>query len=114
MYPRMQFVQETHRRWYFYFIVASLIPLVFHYSKNIKWDRWIGELSFPLYIGHHVVMMVVKRYFWTHTEHMYWFGITTLAGSLIFAVFLWKFVVDPIEKIRQRRVTEIHPKTVTT
>jgi peptidoglycan/LPS O-acetylase OafA/YrhL len=45
---------------------------------------------------------------------MYWFGITALAGSLIFAVFLRKFVVDPIEKIRQRRVVEVQPKTVTT
>lgn len=114
MYPRADFIEESYRRWYFYVIVAGLIPFVFLYSKNMKTDRWIGELSFPLYIGHHVVMMVTKRYFWTHTEHMYWFGICTLAGSLIFAVFLWKFVVDPIEKIRQRRIMDNQPKTVTT
>ena len=105
-YPHAGWMAEHKRRWLFYGIVFVLIPFVFHYTRNFKWDRWIGELSFPIYIGHHVIMMVVKRYFWTHTEHMYWFGVCTVAGSIIFAVVLWKLVIDPIERIRQRRVIQ--------
>ncbi len=106
VYPHAKIIDEYERRWVFYAIVFLLIPFVFLHTKNIKWDRWIGELSFPIYIGHHLIMMIVKRYFWTHTEDMYWFGICTIAGSVIFAVFLWKFVVDPIERIRQKRVLQ--------
>ena len=105
-YPHANWMVEHHRRWLFYGVVFLLIPFVFHYTRNMKWDRWIGELSFPIYIGHHVIMMVIKRYFWTHTEHMYWFGVCTVAGSIIFAVVLWKLVIDPIEKIRQKRVIQ--------
>ncbi len=106
-YPYATWIVETKRRWLFYAVVFILIPYVFHYTKNIKWDRWIGELSFPIYIGHHVIMMIIKRYFWTHTENMYWFGISTVAGSIIFAVILWKLVIEPIERIRQRRILTI-------
>jgi len=105
-YPYATWIHEWDRRWLFYICVFLCIPFVFQLTKNMKWDRWIGELSFPIYIGHHLVMMIIKRYFWTHTEHMYWFGICTVAGSVIFAVFLWKFVIDPIEKIRQKRVLQ--------
>ncbi len=105
-YPHMKFMEETSFRWIFYAIVFACIPFVFIHTKNMKWDRWIGELSFPVYIGHHLIMMIAKRYFWTHTDDMKWFGICTVAGSVIFAVFLWKFVVDPIERIRQRRVLQ--------
>lgn len=105
-YPYATWVHEYDRRWIFYSFVFVTLPFVFHYTRNMKWDRWIGELSFPIYIGHHLIMMVIKRYFWTHTEDMYWFGICTVAGSVIFAVFLWKFVIDPIEKIRQKRVLQ--------
>lgn len=103
-YPHADWIAESARRWIFYGCVLATLPFVFHFTKNFRWDRWIGELSFPIYIGHHLIMMVIKPYFWEHAEHMYWFGICTIAGSVIFAVFLWKFVVDPIEKIRQKRV----------
>lgn len=105
-FPHDTWIKERQRMWVFYGIVFACIPFIFLYTRNFKWDRWIGELSFPIYIGHHLIMMIVKRYFWTHVENMYWFGICTVAGSIIFAVLLWKFVVDPIEKIRQRRVLQ--------
>lgn len=105
-YPYATWAHDYDKRWLFYSIVFLTIPFVFHYTKNMKWDRWIGELSFPIYIGHHLIMMIIKPYFWAHPENMYWFGICTVAGSLIFAVFLWKFVIDPIEKIRQKRVLQ--------
>lgn len=105
-YPHATWVAESGRCWIFYTIVFLCIPFVFLHTRNMKWDRWIGELSFPIYIGHHLIMMVVKRYFWTHADQMYWFGAATVAGSIIFAVLLWKFVVDPIEKIRQKRVLQ--------
>ena len=103
-YPHVDWIAESKFRWIFYALVFVCTPFVFQYTKNMKWDRWVGELSFPIYIGHHLIMMIVKKYFWVHTDDMKWFGICTVAGSVIFAVFLWKFVTDPIEKIRQKRV----------
>lgn len=105
-YPHVTWIHDYDKRWIFYAIVFVCIPFVFLYTRDFKWDRWIGELSFPIYIGHHLIMMIIKPYFWKNTEHMDWFGVSTVAGSIIFAVFLWKFVVDPIERIRQKRIMQ--------
>ncbi len=67
-------------------------------------DRAIGELSFPLYIVHHLVMMLLKPYFWSHTELMDWFGWCTLGISLHLSFLLWVGVMRPIDRWRARRV----------
>jgi peptidoglycan/LPS O-acetylase OafA/YrhL len=77
---------------------------VFRLTRDWKWDRWIGELSFPVYIVHHLMMMLVKPYFWSHTQHMAYFGWATIGLSLAAAVLLWWLVIRPMERVRERRV----------
>jgi hypothetical protein len=31
---------------------AFVLPAVFEQSKSRTWDRWIGELSYPIYMCH--------------------------------------------------------------
>lgn len=107
-YPHAEWLPETQRCWWFYVQVLVTLPFIFHYTRRMKWDRWIGELSFPLYIGHHLVMMLFKPWFWSHATHMAWFGWCTVTGSVLLAVVLWLLVMRPVEKLRQRRVAVTH------
>jgi peptidoglycan/LPS O-acetylase OafA/YrhL len=102
-YPHIDWIGETKLRWYFYAFFLLTIPFVFMLTKNYKWDRLIGELSFPVYVSHHVIMFLWRQYFFTHAHNMKWFGIVTALSTLIFAFLLWKFLIIPLEKYRQKR-----------
>lgn len=42
-------------------ILAATLPTLFHLTRDWKWDRWIGDLSFPLYLVHWEVFAIVKN-----------------------------------------------------
>jgi peptidoglycan/LPS O-acetylase OafA/YrhL len=88
-------------RWIFYAILSLTLPFLFLLTKNWKTDRLIGELSYPIYISHHLVLILLKPWIWADlSNRLAYFGIATLLITLIFAWLLWKFVMLPIEKWR--------------
>lgn len=105
-YPHLPVAAEPVRRWYFYSFFLLALPFVFIASKNSRIDRFIGELSFPVYIGHHFIMFLWRKYFFSHAIYMDWFGIVTALSSVVFAILLWFAVISPIEKYRQRRFVQ--------
>lgn len=77
------------------------LPFIFILSKKWKIDRWIGELSYPVYISHILVLMVVESY---DIQILGSRGITLAIFTLLFSVLLNELVAKKIEVIRQRRV----------
>jgi peptidoglycan/LPS O-acetylase OafA/YrhL len=45
--------------WVFYFAVATSIPLVFHMTRNWRWDAAIGNLSYAIYLVHWPVLKLM-------------------------------------------------------
>ena len=45
----------------FTLMVGLSVPFIFALTKNWKVDRWIGELSYPVYIVHVVVGAVLAK-----------------------------------------------------
>ena len=41
-------------------LLALSLPLLFVFQKHNRWDRSIGELSYPIYISHWLVVLFVK------------------------------------------------------
>jgi peptidoglycan/LPS O-acetylase OafA/YrhL len=100
-----QFVFPTSgnevKRWVYYSLVMPLIPFVFVAFKNIRFDRAIGELSFPLYLSHNIfiyIIMQLLNYKGTFSS------ILVVASSLLFSYLLIKVVINPLDQIRQARV----------
>jgi len=91
------------KHWCFYLLVTAAIPFVFFYTKNLKADRYIGELSYPIYISHVLVLLCIQpliNKFQLDTHQ----GLLTVVCSILFSMVLIKFVINPIEQYRQRRV----------
>jgi len=85
-----------------YFILfMGLLPFIFKYTKRMKWDNKVGELSYPIYICHWFVYFVVSE---TSFEKFLGPTITVTVCSILFSMLLIKFIADPIERIRQSRV----------
>jgi peptidoglycan/LPS O-acetylase OafA/YrhL len=84
----------------FYLLVLGSIPFIFLSFKDNKLDRYIGELSFSLYISHHLMVSVFRGYFFSNPHNMYLYGYTVVFSSLIIAFLLQKTIIKYIESYR--------------
>lgn len=88
--------------YYIYLVFFFLsIPYVFILSKNWKVDRYIGELSYPIYISHMFVLHCIYVFGLPIIGDK---GFTVMTISILFSVLLNTLVAEKIEKFRQRRI----------
>jgi len=95
--PKAGLVDELYR-WTAYVSLAVTTPFIFNAFKTVGWDRWIGELSYPLYLCHLFVLALVII---LNGEQHVLIGVT---ASLAMAVLLVLLVEKPVDRWRQRRV----------
>lgn len=92
-------------------LFVCALPFLFVFQERSRIDRVIGDLSYPIYIGHVLVIVtlesVLKRV--APVVHAEWFphGSTALTalnvlGAIAFGIILKIAVTDPVEKIRTR------------
>lgn len=84
---------------YLYAATVLSIPFLFRLTRKMAFDRAIGELSYPIYITHWTVIMVVE-YACGRTR----LPVIALVATVAVSWLLNRFVADPIEGYRQRRV----------
>lgn len=100
-------IEKEGKEWIYYSLIAITTPFLFLFTKNNKLDYLIGELTYPVYMCH-VFIFVILGYLnkFTGIGPQY-SGLVTIAGSVLFSLLLIKFIIDPVEKIRQNRVKQI-------
>ena len=81
----------------------ACLPLLFIYQTQHRWDAWIADLSYPIYIGHILIISVVHAVLSLLSLHhpMLFIG-CVLVVSVVFAVVLNYTIAQPIEDLRQR------------
>lgn len=87
----------------FFILFFISIPFIFELSKKSKIDRYIGDLSYTLYISHLFIITIVNKLNSVFINK----GITVILLSLIISITLKYFLSDKIEKYRQKRLKEI-------
>jgi peptidoglycan/LPS O-acetylase OafA/YrhL len=80
---------------YAFFIPA--IPILFLLTKSSACDAALGNLSYPIYVSHSLVITIVQNA--THSHNVYL--IVTATISLAFLVY--RYLEKPIDKWRQYR-----------
>lgn len=86
----------------FYGLILISIPFIFLAFKDNKADRYIGELSFSIYICHHLMVSVFRAYFFSHTHYLPFYGYTVVFSSLIMAIILQTTIIKKIEAYRMK------------
>jgi peptidoglycan/LPS O-acetylase OafA/YrhL len=84
-------------RWLVYAAIAAAIPFIFAASNNVAFDRWIGDLSYPLYLTHLVVIAGVLI---TGVPRPV---LVAIGGSLALSALLLVLVDRPVDRWRQAR-----------
>ncbi len=90
----------------FYGVMALSLPFFFLFSQMIKtkWDFWLGEISYPIYITHFIFIKFIANQGFLQGKP-YWALLFVLSATFVASALLVKFVALPMNKIRQRRVT---------
>ena len=79
-----------------YFAFAAAMPWIFRLTRGWAWERWIGELSYPLYLCH----MAVRFFLQTAGVENHFILICCVA-SVALAIVIHLAVESPMEKIRE-------------
>jgi peptidoglycan/LPS O-acetylase OafA/YrhL len=75
-------------------LFSTTIPLVFELARRSKIDRFLGDLSYPVYVSHFLFI----GYF------PYWRELHPLVGTLVLSVALDLLVIKTIDRYRARLV----------
>jgi peptidoglycan/LPS O-acetylase OafA/YrhL len=90
----------------FIYLASSFIfiPFAFKYLKNSKTDRYIGELSYPMYISHFIFLDLSERITnYLHLSKVY-FPILGICTTVLFSALLVQIFNKRIEAYRAKRV----------
>jgi peptidoglycan/LPS O-acetylase OafA/YrhL len=94
-------VRGQFKAWPYYALATVTIPFLFAETKNWRWDRWIGELSYPVYLIHFLVIWICQAALpaaWQHNRSLW-----AMIGSVAAAIVLHLGFIAPLEQWRARR-----------
>jgi peptidoglycan/LPS O-acetylase OafA/YrhL len=98
----------TGERWYFCSLIAVSTPFLFMLTKNSRWDRICGDLSYFIYIAHWLILNIARRAADRCPGIAGYAGPLALIVIILTALFL-REMLKPVEAWRQRRLEKITP-----
>ena len=87
--------QARPQAWMAYAFLAVAIPFLFLVSKNWKLDRMVGELSYPVYVTHMLVLKGLEQFTAWGTE------LPGIAATLVLSALLHLLVDKPLDRWRE-------------
>jgi len=88
-----------------YFVIAAATPFIFSLSRGNAIDRWIGDLSYPIYMTHLLVVAFVLIFEPANGVFV------AFVGTFAVSALLLVLVDRPVDRWRQRRVARSTPAT---
>jgi peptidoglycan/LPS O-acetylase OafA/YrhL len=85
--------------WFAYVAFAASIPFIFSWSKNNRIDRAIGDLSYPLYLVHGLVLGIVFNILGAPRGQLGW-ALLGLGASIGAAITMRVLIEVPVETYR--------------
>jgi peptidoglycan/LPS O-acetylase OafA/YrhL len=77
------------------------IPYLARWSQRIKVDRFLGELSYPIYIGHMLVIWTIDGAVHVPAEIH---GLVIIVLTVTLSIFIYCVIERPIDRWRQSRL----------
>jgi peptidoglycan/LPS O-acetylase OafA/YrhL len=84
------------------FVLA--LPFLFLFQKRNSWDRTIGELSYPVYICHWLMILILKyglKMFHMELPAAPLSTFSVIGLSVIFSIGLNSYVAEPMDRLRK-------------
>lgn len=81
--------------WAFILLVTVTVPYLFLFTKASKWDQYVGELSYPVYMTHLFCISLITKF--STSMYVPYYAIALSSGVSIVMIFL---IARPIEYFR--------------
>ena len=94
----------------FYLLVAVGLPALFYVFRRSRFDSWLGELSYPIYLAHLFVGQAVTTLVIGPVENRNWIVIPAVGITILLAIAYVRWIDAPFERWRQRRATTRNQK----
>jgi peptidoglycan/LPS O-acetylase OafA/YrhL len=107
-----QFIDSLDNHKFFILVVVAL-PALFDVSRRIRWDGWLGELSYPIYLAHLSVMSfgeIVATAVLGPIENRNWLVLAMAIATVVISIAYVHWIDAPFERWRQRRAMRAKPE----
>jgi len=96
-------VNELIKSFALFAIFIALMPLTFLFQSKRDWDKWIGELSYPIYICHMLVIYVISFIMGKlGIENSIAISLVVVAFTICMSVALNAYTGKPVEALRNK------------
>jgi len=103
-FPDKTFLYFSIKEWIFYGLLTISLPIMFLLSNNMKKiDRFTAELSYPIFLSQVVILNLVAIFI-NFNVHDNIAKTLTIILTVLFSLIITKCLMNPIEKIRQKRI----------
>ncbi len=84
----------------YYLPFSMFLPFIFSLTKNNKLDRFIGELSYPIFISHLIFVKILLSL--PHPKIPLFNSVIVAITTILFSILVVKFIQQPIDRFRHR------------
>jgi len=91
---------DQFRLWVFYISLTVGIPYLFILTKDIKWDHYIGEISYPLYLVHGLIIGAISPFLRSFSPSIK--TVLILFATILISIGIYVFVDRPIDRFRHK------------
>jgi peptidoglycan/LPS O-acetylase OafA/YrhL len=94
------------------FTILLSMPFIFNLTKDSRFDRFLGNISYPIYIVHFLIVVIFEEYFeeqYFEEKYLLFMLLLVFSASLV----VYYAIEAPIDHWRQRRVRFLHSLQVT-
>ncbi|GIV34466.1 MAG: hypothetical protein KatS3mg031_2001 [Chitinophagales bacterium] len=83
----------------YYTLLFFTMPIILEATSGNKWDSYLGQLTYPLYISNFIVIKIIET---QHIENRAVLMISFFAASILLSMFLLKYFNQPIDRYVKR------------
>jgi peptidoglycan/LPS O-acetylase OafA/YrhL len=99
---------QVSAKWIYLIFIFLAIPFLFALTSNMKFDKFLGDLTYPVFISHMLAINIIALLFGKLGKpfgYMPFFGSTlALILSILISLVLLKHIINPIDEYRQGRL----------
>jgi peptidoglycan/LPS O-acetylase OafA/YrhL len=88
----------------FFLLLIIGLPLLFILSKKSKFDRYVGDLAYPIFLSHFFVTEILALTIKMPKEFI---GATVAIISILISILLYNLIIKPIDSFRRQRVQAV-------